>query len=77
MGLLHDVKGPYLIREVEDAGAGVDHWFARQSIYETGAKNGTASWEEIDKALRVDHSQHEKDYTPDIHDTHEVINWDE
>ena len=72
----HDVKGPYLPKEVEDGGAGVEHWFARESIHQNEAKDGTASWQEFDHGLRVDHSQHEKDYTPDVFDAHEVMNWD-
>lgn len=50
-------------------------WFARTSIHENAAKPGTASWEEFDHGLRVDHSQHEKEYTPDVLDAHNVLDW--
>lgn len=57
-------------------GAETEHWFARESLHENKAEEGTASWEEFDHGLRVDHSQHEMDYTPDVQDAHEVMNWD-
>ncbi|KAF2768792.1 hypothetical protein EJ03DRAFT_111498 [Teratosphaeria nubilosa] len=51
-------------------------WFARTSVHENAAKEGTASWEEFDAALRVNHSQHEKDYTPDVQEAHQALEWD-
>ncbi|KAK5165931.1 uncharacterized protein LTR77_008855 [Saxophila tyrrhenica] len=54
-----------------------ENWFARKSTHDNKAEKGTGTWEEFDFALRVDHSQHEKDYTPDVLDAHEVLNWDE
>jgi hypothetical protein len=54
-----------------------ESWFARKSLHENKAENETASWEEFNYGLRVDHSQHEMDYTPDVVDAHEVMNWDE
>ena len=53
-----------------------EHWFARESLHENKAEEQTASWEEFDHGLRVDHSQHEMDYTPDVLDAHEIMNWD-
>lgn len=54
-----------------------ESWFARESLHENKSQNETASWEEFDNGLRVDHSQHEKDYTPTVEDAYEVMNWDE
>ncbi|KAM0720025.1 hypothetical protein Q7P37_004160 [Cladosporium fusiforme] len=52
-------------------------WFARTSIHENAAKNGTASWEEFDKGTRANHCQREDDYTPDVLDAHLVFDWSE
>jgi hypothetical protein len=71
----HELQAKDLPKEARDAGAGNETWFARTSIHENAAKQGTASWEEFDNGLRVDHSQHEMDYTPDVYDAHEVMNW--
>ena len=71
----HDISVQDLPAEVREAGAGNETWFARTSIHDNVAKDGTASWEEFDEGLRVDHSQHEKDYTPDVYDAHEALNW--
>lgn len=56
-----------------DAG---ESWFARVSQHENSAKAGTACFEEFDWGLRVDHSEHERDYTPDIIDSFKVLDWD-
>lgn len=61
----------------QQAGAAdVEHWFARTSLHENKAEEGTAEWEEFDAGLRVDHSQNEMSYTPDVQDAHEVMSWD-
>lgn len=52
-------------------------WFARKSIHQNAAEPGTASWQEFDGGLRVNHSQNEKEYTPDLMDAHEVITYRE
>ena len=52
-------------------------WFARRSVHENVAKDGTADWAEFDDGLRKDHSQHEMEYTPDVKDAHLVLNWDD
>ncbi|KAF2719432.1 hypothetical protein K431DRAFT_286724 [Polychaeton citri CBS 116435] len=54
----------------------VETWFARKSIHQNAAKGGTASWDEFDHGLREDHSQHEMEYTPDVKDSHKVLDWD-
>ena len=50
-------------------------WFARTSVHENAAKTGTASWDEFDGGLRADHSKHESEYTPDVIDAHQVLDW--
>ncbi|KAK5111022.1 hypothetical protein LTR62_005397 [Meristemomyces frigidus] len=50
-------------------------WFARTSVHENVAKDGTASWEEFDQGLRANHSQHEMEYTPDVKDAHRILDW--
>jgi hypothetical protein len=59
------------------SGGSGESWFARESIHVNKAENETASWSEFDNGLRVDHSQHEMEYTPTVEDAHEVMNWDE
>lgn len=73
----HDITAANLPEEVRKAGGGNEAWFARTSVHDNVAQEGTASWEEFDSGLRKNHSQHEKDYTPNVYDAHEVLNWDE
>lgn len=80
--LAHEIKASDLSREIGDAiqdsngpGRTTENWFARVSLHDNKAEQGTASWEEFDNTLRVAHSQHEKDYTPDVVDAHEVLNY--
>lgn len=51
-------------------------WFARTSIHENKSTTGTASWPEFEYGLMDDHSQHEKEYTPDVYDAHRVLSYD-
>lgn len=71
-----DIKGSELPIEVRQPGTSNEAWFARLSVHDNAAKEGTASWEEFEQGLRIDHSKHEKDYTPGVVDAHEVMNWD-
>ena len=78
--LAHDISASELPKDTVAAapeGASVESWFARESLHENKAQNETASWEEFDNGLRVNHSQHEMEYTPGVQDAHEVMNWDE
>lgn len=59
------------------AGRTAETWFARTSVHENAAKEGTASWEEFDGGLRKEHSQHEMEYTPDVQDARQVLGWDD
>ncbi|EME48638.1 hypothetical protein DOTSEDRAFT_67621 [Dothistroma septosporum NZE10] len=72
--LAHEISAHDLPEEGRTMGQS-ETWFARTSVHENAAKAGTASWEEFDGTLRENHSQHEKDYTPDVIDAHEVLNW--
>lgn len=51
-------------------------WFARRSTHLNQAEPGTATFAEMDAALRHEHSLHEMQYTPDVFDAHEVLSWD-
>ena len=51
-------------------------WFARQSTHQNKAATGTASWTEFDEGLRKEHSEHERQYTPDVFDSYKVLDWD-
>ncbi len=71
-----DIPSSALPKDSGPSDGATESWFARKSLHENKPAQGTATWEEFDYALRVDHSQHEKDYTPDVLDAHEVLNWD-
>ena len=51
-------------------------WFARRSHHVNLKRSGTADIAEIDDGLMVDHSEHEKEYTPDVFDSYKVVDWD-
>ncbi|KAL9076045.1 MAG: hypothetical protein Q9157_003795 [Trypethelium eluteriae] len=51
-------------------------WFARRSVHEDAAKEGTASWAEFEDGLLRNHSANEMDYTPDVYDAYKVLEWD-
>lgn len=51
-------------------------WFARSSTHANQSLVGTANCFEFDTALRIDHSQHEREYTPDVFDDFKVLEWD-
>ena len=54
-----------------------ENWFARRSCHSNQSEEGTATFSEFDEGLRQDHCKHEQDYTPDVYDHYEVLNWDE
>lgn len=72
----HEISAHDLPEEGRTMGQS-ETWFARRSCHRDAAEAGTASWQEFDDALRENHSQHEKDYTPDVVDAHEVLDWDD
>ncbi|CAF9925994.1 MAG: hypothetical protein HETSPECPRED_006224 [Heterodermia speciosa] len=50
-------------------------WFSRKSTHANKPETGTATWEEFDSGLRVQHSEHEREYTPDVLDSFKVLDW--
>ncbi|KAI4253911.1 MAG: hypothetical protein L6R42_007402 [Xanthoria sp. 1 TBL-2021] len=50
-------------------------WFARRSRHANQQAKGTANFSEFDYGLRIDHCQHEGDYTPEVYDTFKVLEW--
>ena len=80
--LAHEIKAADLPREIGDAmeeangpGGTTENWFGRASEHENQAEGGTATWEEFEHALRESHSEHERDYTPDVLDAHVVLDY--
>lgn len=73
----HEINSKDIPSEVRTAGGGAvaENWFARTSVHENAAKEGTMSWEECDLGLRKDHSVHEMEYTPDVKDAHLALDW--
>jgi hypothetical protein len=55
---------------------GSSEWFARRSIHKDQDIFGTATWAQFENGLRVDHSRHEKEYTPDVFDANPIVEWD-
>lgn len=51
-------------------------WFARRSHHENCRKEGTVDFAQLDWGLRVNHSEHEQEYTPDVFDSYKVLDWD-
>lgn len=51
-------------------------WFARRSRHANQSQEGTADFSEFDYGLRIDHSEHEREYTPDVFDSFKVLEWD-
>ncbi|KAK5132604.1 hypothetical protein LTR08_008803 [Meristemomyces frigidus] len=76
--LSHDINGGDINKVAPTVASGrtAETWFARTSVHENAARQGTASWDEFEGGLRVEHSRHEMDYTPDVYDAHEVLSWD-
>ena len=76
--LTHDLPTSRVPKDDQFPGfAPMEYWFARRSVHENVAKAGTASWEEFNAGLRVDHSKNEMDYTPNVYEAHEVLNWEQ
>ena len=57
------------------AGRG-EAWFVRRSGHADQSRTGTASFAEFEHGLLVDHSEHEREYTPDVYDARLVVDWD-
>ena len=59
------------------AGKSGEAWFARRSRHANHSSEGTADLDEFDYGLRHNHSEHERDYTPDVFDSYKVLGWSE
>lgn len=57
-------------------GTSREAWFARRSRHANRSDQGTADFPEFDLGLRVNHSEHEREYTPDVFDSYRVLDWD-
>ncbi|KAL9603369.1 MAG: hypothetical protein Q9219_001231 [cf. Caloplaca sp. 3 TL-2023] len=62
----------YMPADVEKSG---ETWFARRSRHANRQAKGTARFSEFDYGLRVSHSEHEGEYTPDVFDVYKVLDW--
>ena len=51
-------------------------WFVRKSQHVNRKEEGSVDWSELDFAIRVDHNEHEGEYTPALFDTYRVLDWD-
>ncbi len=52
-------------------------WLARKSQHSNQKGDGTANFAEFAIGLRDDHSEHEREYTPDVYDSYKVLDWDD
>ncbi len=60
----------------EDSLKAGEAWFVRKSRHANQSQEGTADFGELDYAVRRDHSEHEREATPDIFDSYKVLEWD-
>jgi hypothetical protein len=51
-------------------------WFGRRSRHTNRKDDGTAVFAEFAIGLRDDHSDNEREYTPDVYDSYRVLDWD-
>ena len=66
------------MKKILQMGGGKEEaWFARRSRHANQSMEGTADWPEFDEGLRVDHSEKERMYTPNVYDSHRVLDWDD
>lgn len=55
---------------------GGETWFARRSRHCNQKQNGTANFDEFNYGIRIDHSEHERDYSPNVYDAVKIVEWD-
>lgn len=53
-----------------------ESWFARKSSHVSRIGQNTADFGEFDYGVRVNHSEHEREYTPDVYDSYKILEWD-
>ena len=50
-------------------------WFARSSRHSNQKQYGTADFHEFNYGIRLDHSEHERDYAPNVCDVFKIVEW--
>lgn len=50
-------------------------WFARSSRHSNQKHHGTADFQEFNYGIRLDHSEHERDYAPNVCDAFKIVEW--
>ena len=52
-------------------------WLSRVSVHDDDAtRSDTASWAEFVHGLKREHAKHEREYTPNVYASHQVLEWD-
>ena len=51
-------------------------WLARVSVHDDAPRSDTAPWAEFVQSLKYKHAEHQREYTPDIYASHQVLEWD-
>lgn len=51
-------------------------WFARRSRHLNLKQDGTADFHEFNYGIRIDHSEHERDYSPNVCSAVKIVEWD-
>lgn len=78
--LLRGWRKPLTPTPAQDSGsnsnAKPEFWVARQSEHVDSAVRGSASWDEFVAGLRVDHAQHEMEYTPSVSGVERLLEWE-
>lgn len=52
-----------------------EFWVCRHSKHLDSSKKGTASWREFEAGLRIDHAEHEMEYTPSVTGLERLLEW--
>ncbi|KAJ5247847.1 hypothetical protein N7468_002830 [Penicillium chermesinum] len=52
-----------------------EFWVCRQSEHLDSNTDGTASWDEFQQGLRVNHAEHEMEYTPSVTGVERLLEW--
>lgn len=50
-------------------------WFARSSRHSNQKQHGTADFHEFNYGIRLDHSEHERDYAPNVCGAFKIVEW--
>lgn len=52
-----------------------EFWVCRQSEHVNESSKGTASWREFEAGLRLEHAEHEMEYTPSVSAVERLLEW--